>query len=175
MRCFSVKGPLKHQCPLWTAVGSVHSPRHGGSGGNIATYGETVSTHPAAYNPHSTGVCSLTGRTAHAESGLTHVVPAIHMRPLSEHACRLRRSRIHGNRCEYLYESIGASMPQPPSCMDAGLQNSVSPAWESTQTRLSDTRSSMTANALARSQLRLSCSIDAVTNPMTCMTSSTVD
>lgn len=64
---------------------------------------------------------------------------------------------------------------QAPSCIEAGLQNSVSDACESTQTRLSETKSSMTATALARSQPRLSRNMDTVTYPNTWMTSSTVD
>lgn len=52
---------------------------------------------------------------------------------------------------------------QIPSCIEAGLQYSVSEACKSTQTRLSDTRSSMTATALARSQARLSCNMETVT------------
>jgi len=67
------------------------------------------------------------------------------------------------------------SLFHPPSCIEAGLQNSVSAACESTQTKLSETKSSMTATALARSQPRLSSSIETVTYPRTWITSRTVD
>lgn len=62
--------------------------------------------------------------------------------------------------------SLQETSPEPPSCIDAGLQYSTSSAWSSTHTRLSVTKSSMTATARARSQSKFACSIETVTKPI---------
>jgi hypothetical protein len=65
------------------------------------------------------------------------------------------------------FHSVPLQGPTLAAVINAGLQYSFSPAWQSTHTKLSAIKSSTTACALGLSQLRLICNILTVTYPNT--------